>query len=174
MIPCALCFPDVFAETLTRDAVTLVIRSPRQATQVAQQQLFPLHEAVPVASLPLWTDGLELCKKPGLERKIRIKSISLLHSWKWPQFPGQECVRTAKCSLSQLFLEMLTGRCGLTPLPFVTQRLEELTGPVPFNSSWKCNSKEQSQGPLTVVSVMEMGVAFLGGGICIVTNVPTP
>lgn len=123
---------------------------------------FSLHEAVPVASLPLWTtDGLECCRKPGLERKRRIKSISLLHSWKQLQFPGQECVRTAKCSLSQLFLEMLTGRCGPTPLPFVTQRLKELAGPVPFNSS----SKEQSQGPLTVVSVTEMGVPFLGGGV---------
>lgn len=63
---------------------------------------------------------------------------------------------------------MLTGRCGPTPLPFVTQRLKELTGPVPFNSS----SKEQSQGPLTVVSVTEMGVPFLGWGVGGVVTLP--
>lgn len=80
-----------------------------------------------MASVDRWLGAVQ---KARLGERSEEKVHLLTSFLETAMGPAQECVRTAKCSLSQLFLETVTGRCGHTPLPFVTQRLEEVTEPV--------------------------------------------
>lgn len=174
---CSL-FPGTFAEARARDALALVILRPRPGSPSFSTTVFSSRKPCLFYQHPyLCGHGLELCRKPGLEGIIRTKSIiASLHPWKQSQSPGQECVRTAKCSFSQLFLEVLTGRCGPTPLALVTQRLTR-------RAHRTCCIRQELEMQLPVANSgtpdrcqceKEVAVPFLYNDLALLHHVPTP